>query len=161
MVIYLGPTLPLASCGTIAKASEQLPSRDALAALQQTGFTYLPSHLGRLCALTALVSPLPRANLVHIGGFVSVALSLRSPAVAVNNRPALRCPDFPHDLSVAQPLLDLTISIMTEDKGYFKLMLSVSSRCYRFIPSARSIARLTCASANLFFSRYTCWNSIS
>jgi hypothetical protein len=30
-----------------------------LAALQQTGFTSLPGHPGRLGALTALVSPLP------------------------------------------------------------------------------------------------------
>jgi hypothetical protein len=64
---------------------------------------------------------LAQTNLVHIGGFVSVALSLRSPAVAVSNRPALCCPDFPHDLSIAQPLLDLTISIMTEEERYFNL----------------------------------------
>ena len=40
----------------------------------------------------------PRFTLTLLaqGGFVSVALSLRSPAVAVSNRPALRCPDFPH-----------------------------------------------------------------
>jgi hypothetical protein len=46
VVIYLGLTLPSASRGTIAKTSEQLPLRDALAALQQTGFTFFPGHPG-------------------------------------------------------------------------------------------------------------------
>ena len=59
VVIYLGLMLPPVSCGTIAKTSEQLPLRDALAALQRTGFTFFTSHLDQLCALTALVSPLP------------------------------------------------------------------------------------------------------
>ena len=35
---------------------------------------------------------------VKLGGIVSVALSLQLPAIAVSNRPALRCPDFPHCL---------------------------------------------------------------
>ena len=35
-------------------------------------------------------------TLLSKSGIVSVALSLRSPAVAVSNRPALCCPDFPH-----------------------------------------------------------------
>ena len=34
-------------------------------------------------------------TLLAKSGIVSVALSLRSPAVAVSNRPTLCCPDFP------------------------------------------------------------------
>ncbi len=64
---------------------------ECFGSLQQTGFTSRTGHPDWLCALTALVSPLP----AEAGGIVSVALSLGSPPVAVNNRPALRCPDFP------------------------------------------------------------------
>jgi hypothetical protein len=44
MVIYLGQMSPFASRGRIAKASEQLLLRVALAALQQTGFTFRFGH---------------------------------------------------------------------------------------------------------------------
>ena len=59
MIIYLGLMLPPASCGTYAPAREQRPLREAEAALQQTGFTSRTGHPDWLCALTALVSPLP------------------------------------------------------------------------------------------------------
>jgi len=52
-----------------------------LISLQQTGFTFSICHHMTLWALTPLISPLP----TEVGGFVSVALSLRLPAVAVNN----------------------------------------------------------------------------
>ncbi len=41
------------------------------------------------------------------GGFVSVALSLRLPLVAVNNYLSLRCPDFPRSTGVDrdQPII--------------------------------------------------------
>jgi len=97
MIIYLGPVLPPVSSGAIAESSEQLALRRDSAALRRTGFTSLASHLVRLWALTSLVSPLPH----RCGGIVSVALSLRSPAVAVSNRPALCRPDFPRRVSVA------------------------------------------------------------
>jgi hypothetical protein len=47
------------------------------------------------------------------GGIVSVALSLESPPVAVSNRPALCCPDFPHLLRGAV-ILPPDIYIMNE-----------------------------------------------
>jgi len=99
MTIYLGPVLPWASSGAYAGTREQRPLRDAPAALQQTGFTSLAGHPVWLSALTALVSPLPRpsSHPAPCGGFVSVALSLGSLPVAVSNRPALHCPDFPHE----------------------------------------------------------------
>src|SRR5688572_24598433 len=75
--------------------------------LQQTGFTFLPCHHDTLWALTLslvpshrriipdkpgpLLSPLP----TEVGGFVSVALSLGLPPVAVSNCLVLCCPDFP------------------------------------------------------------------
>jgi hypothetical protein len=59
MIIYLGSASRRTSSGAYARASEQLPLRDAQAALQQTGFTSRTGHPVRLCALTALVSPLP------------------------------------------------------------------------------------------------------
>jgi len=77
--------------------------------LQQTGFTSLSGHPERLCALTALVSPLPH----YCGGIVSVALSLRSPAVAVSNRPALCCPDFPHQAFTQRDHLVIWLSYYT------------------------------------------------
>lgn len=161
MIIYLGPMSPLASSGLYARASEQLPLRDAHATLQQTGFTSLPGHPGRLCALAALVSPLPRPAqptrpcLPNCGGIVSVALSLRSPAVAVSNRPALRCPDFPQSLWRPRSSSGLTYLIMPH---YSKLVKAKPRQ--RFNPNARSIAKFTWASANLFLSLYTCSNVI-
>lgn len=92
MIIYLGCMLPCTSCGVYASSGEQPTLRRDEAALQRTGFTSRTSHPDWLCALTALVSPLPS----KLGGIVSVALSLQLPAVAVSNRPALCCPDFPH-----------------------------------------------------------------
>lgn len=56
------------------------------------GFTSRHSHLSRLGALTALVSPLP---ITRTGGIVSVALSLGSPRVTVNDHPYSSCSDFP------------------------------------------------------------------
>ncbi len=64
-----------------------------LTSLQQTGFTSLPRHHGRLWALTPLVSPFPLGK--PWGSFVSVALSLGSLPVVVNNCLVLCCPDFP------------------------------------------------------------------
>jgi hypothetical protein len=58
--------------------------------LQQTGFTFSTCRHVTLWALTPLISPLPLG-----GGFVSVALSLGLPPVAVSNCPILCCPDFP------------------------------------------------------------------
>src|SRR6185437_3886738 len=95
MIIYLEPPSPAASSGLYAESDEQPTLRHDSAALQRTGFTSRTGHPDWLWALTPLVSPLP-GLLGHTGGIVSVALSLRSPAVAVSNRPALRCPDFPH-----------------------------------------------------------------
>ena len=59
--------------------------------LQRTGFTSSTRHRAELWALTPLVSSLPSRG----GGFVSVALSLGLPPVAVSNSTTLRCPDFP------------------------------------------------------------------
>jgi hypothetical protein len=44
---------------------------------------------------TSQVFPCTRLLQRREGGFVSVALSLRLPSVAVSNCPSLRCPDFP------------------------------------------------------------------
>ncbi len=63
--------------------------------LQQTGFTTSVRHRKELWAFTPLISPLPGFLCRRPGGFVSVALSLGSPPVAVSNCPSLRCPDFP------------------------------------------------------------------
>lgn len=52
-----------------------------LISLQLTGFTFSICRHMTLWALTPLISPLP----VLPGGFVSVALSLGLPPVAVNN----------------------------------------------------------------------------
>lgn len=49
--------------------------------LQQAGFTFSARHRATLWALTPLISPFPAVT----GSFVSVALSLRLPAVAVSN----------------------------------------------------------------------------
>ena len=59
MIIYLELMLPSASSGAYAKSGEQPTLRRDLAALQQTGFTSRTGHPDWLCALTALVSPLP------------------------------------------------------------------------------------------------------
>ena len=53
----------------------------------------LPHDFNLACASTA--GPLTVAASPAIGGVVSVALSLESPRVAVNDLPALRSPDFP------------------------------------------------------------------
>jgi hypothetical protein len=93
--------------------------------LQQTGFTSFTSRLAKLRAFTSLVSPFPpvhstgklkthkaiKLEVIYIqlytlftlnslvlcanGSFVSVALSLGLPPVAVSNCLSLRCPDFP------------------------------------------------------------------
>ncbi len=52
-----------------------------LISLQLTGFTFSACHHATLWALTPLISPLP----TEVGSFVSVALSLRLPAVAVSD----------------------------------------------------------------------------
>jgi len=49
--------------------------------LQLTGFTFSACHHATLWALTPLISPLPLLQ----GSFVSVALSLGLPPVAVSN----------------------------------------------------------------------------
>ena len=61
--------------------------------LQLTGFTSTPCHHGVLWALTPLVSSFPFDKAQ--GSFVSVALSLGLPPVAVSDCHALYCPDFP------------------------------------------------------------------
>lgn len=77
--------------------------------LQLTGFTSSARHHASLRALTSLLSPLPRTFFFDFsvsslcdeskkkvrGGFVSVALSLGSPPVAVSDCHVLCCPDFP------------------------------------------------------------------
>jgi hypothetical protein len=61
--------------------------------LQLTGFTSTPCHHSILWALTPLVSSFPKD--FSQGSFVSVALSLGFPPVAVSDCYALYCPDFP------------------------------------------------------------------
>ena len=56
--------------------------------LQPAGFTFSMCHHMTLWALTPLISPLPLLQ----GGFVSVALSLGLPPVAVSD---CRCPMLP------------------------------------------------------------------
>lgn len=90
---------------------------------QNTRATPLSGSFGSLAADGVYLSPrspgstvrscrtrftLTRTIMIHTGGIVSVALSLQLPAVAVSNRPALRCPDFPHALSDARSSSDLT-----------------------------------------------------
>ena len=68
----------------------------ALVSLQPTGFASSRGHPRQLRSLTPFLSPLPplmvRELLRDDGGFVSVALSLRSRAVAVSD---CRCPLLP------------------------------------------------------------------
>jgi len=59
MIICLGSLLPATSSGVYASSGEQPTLRRDGAALQRTGFTSLTGHPAWLCALTALVSPLP------------------------------------------------------------------------------------------------------
>jgi len=59
MIIYLGPSSPAASSGSIAESGEQPTLRHDSAALQRTGFTFRTGHPDWLWALTPLVSPLP------------------------------------------------------------------------------------------------------
>jgi hypothetical protein len=66
-----------------------------LITLQQAGFTFLQRHRCKLWALTPLFSPFPSSAKAIKGGFVSVALSLGFPPVAVSNCHSLCCPDFP------------------------------------------------------------------
>jgi len=72
--------------------------------LQQTGFTSDVRHRTSLWAFTPLVSPLPLVR----GSFVSVALSLGLPPVAVSDCHSLCCPDFPRATST-QPINNLTL----------------------------------------------------
>ena len=63
------------------------------------GLPSRPGHPGRWCALTAPFHPCLcpiRANPGRaIGGLFSVALSVRSPCLAVSQHPSLRSPDLP------------------------------------------------------------------
>jgi hypothetical protein len=83
----------LSACSShLAADGVYLPSRSPGSAVGSypTRFTLIPAECGN--------------------GFVSVALSLQSPAVAVSNHPALRCPDFPHPaVSGTRLSHDLTI----------------------------------------------------
>ena len=58
----------------------------------------LPSRpvTGPLVRSYRTVSPLPAAPGGHIGGVLSVALSVGFPRLGVTQHPALWCPDFPH-----------------------------------------------------------------
>src|SRR5207245_11459561 len=60
-LIDRGATVPPTTGGTYASTKPAAPDSklDVLAALQRTAFTSLCRHRHRLCALTALVSPLP------------------------------------------------------------------------------------------------------
>lgn len=71
--------------------------------MQPAGFTSALRHRSALRVLGPLVSPLPRCQ----GGFVSVALSLGSPPVAVSDCHSLCCPDFPRTFLRArdQPII--------------------------------------------------------
>jgi len=95
MIIYLGTPLPTLSSGVIrAEACEQQSLRNASAPCSRRGLPPAPvTRIG--CALLPH-SFHPYREPYGRGGIVSVALSLGSPPVAVNNRPALCCPDFPH-----------------------------------------------------------------
>jgi|SRR5664279_4936953 len=83
MIIYLVRTLPYDSSGY--RPADGPPFMQI--SLQQTGFTSSVRHRTLLWAFTPLVSPFPFLR----GSFVSVALSLGSPPVAVSDchRPML------------------------------------------------------------------------
>jgi len=55
----------------------------------------LPSHDDHSSCWWALTPPFHPYLFFQKGGLFSVALSLRSPPVVVNDLPVLRCPDFP------------------------------------------------------------------
>ena len=120
-----------------------LPLRaDRWVSLQQTGFTFLPCHHDTLWALTPLISPLPPCG----GSFVSVALSLGLPPVAVSNCLVLCCPDFPLIRKHKRSSSNLTHSIIPYNRPYGKGRLWASSTL------------LTMASASVLNSRPTCTN---
>ncbi len=79
--------------------------RHEFTSLQQAGFTVLYRHRYKMRALTSLFSPLPY-GVKPSGSFVSVALSLGFPPVAVSNCLSLCCPDFPLVLDTSdQPII--------------------------------------------------------
>jgi hypothetical protein len=107
MIIYLGLVLPPTSSGLAAESDEQPTLRHDSARLAADG-VYLPSRSPE-SAERSYRSRFTLTRALWPGGFVSVALSLWSPTIAVSNRPALCCPDFPHGLSAARSSSGLTI----------------------------------------------------
>jgi len=108
-------------------------------ACSRRGLPPFPST-GRLDALTPRFTLTPFAAVSFLWHFPTVT------AVAVSNRPALCCPDFPHQPH-GRPRSSPGLTSL-----YYQIILHFST----FMPRARSIARFTCGIRHLFFSRYTC-----
>ena len=75
---------------------------DSLPSLQQTGFTFQALSPAPVVRSYRTRFNLTKQTYVLLAVRVSVALSLGLPPVAVSNRPALRCPDFPLRGAAAQ-----------------------------------------------------------
>lgn len=106
--------------------------------LQQAGFTFSACHHATLWALTPLISPLP----VLAGSFVSVALSLRLPAVAVSD---CLCPVLP----------GLSSCRFTDKRPSNELPKTYYTLADCFCRACSSRVLLTIPSANWLNSRWT------
>lgn len=95
LVIYLGHLLPNGSSGRSNRAGGTPIKRRKLSPPRPIPCSR--QGLPLLCVTTGTASSyLARFILTSLGGgFVSVALSLKLPSVAVSDCPSLCCPDFP------------------------------------------------------------------
>ena len=92
-VIYLGPASPQASSRHYRLSTEQM-LRQAVPIDVASDRVYIAVQSPALWwALTSPFHPYRKNR-----RYISVALALESPPAAVSSCPALRCPDFPHDL---------------------------------------------------------------
>ena len=90
MVIYLESQLP--GISSDLPETERATPQSLLLSLAPDGVYQADKSPCRWCALTAPFHPYLCQS---IGGLFSVALSLRSPSLAVSKHPALWSPDFP------------------------------------------------------------------
>ena len=91
--IHLGGPSPTRSC---RRPGTQRAASSSLLGVAPGGACRADPSPGRWCALTAPFHPYLRPPRGHIGGVLSVALSVGFPRLGVTQHPALWCPDFPH-----------------------------------------------------------------
>ncbi len=116
-IIYLGQQLPTASSnqpGGLQTSSLQVPclGRSTTPPIWSCSRWGLPSQpvTRPLVSSYLTISPLP-GSIRGAGRYVSVALSLRSPSLAVSQHPALRSSDFPRTLPPAIACLTHTLML--------------------------------------------------